>query len=175
MADWRECRALRLRALEDAPDAFASTLERELAFPDRVWRRRLLTGYQALAFEGDALLGTATGIPDGQERRGREVVAMWVAPEARGRGVGRALIGSLIEWARAASAPALSLWVADGNEPAASTRVAASRRQASAAACGPVSPSSECVYNSPERQGLHAPCVTTLPVVRRKGWCRTCR
>ena len=118
MADWRECRALRLRALEDAPDAFASTLERELAFPDRVWRRRLLTGYQALAFEGDALLGTATGIPDRQERRGREVVAMWVAPEARGRGVGRALIGSLIEWARAASAPALSLWVADGNEAA---------------------------------------------------------
>jgi hypothetical protein len=39
-ADWQALRQLRLRALADAPDAFASTLEAELAFPDEVWRQR---------------------------------------------------------------------------------------------------------------------------------------
>lgn len=116
--DWRECRALRLRALADSPGAFASTLERESAFPDRVWRRRLITGFQLLAFEGESIVGTATGIPDRRERRAREVVAMWVDPDARGRGVGSALIEGLAAWARAASASALTLWVADQNHTA---------------------------------------------------------
>ena len=52
-ADWKELREVRLRALADAPGAFASTLEREAAYPDDVWRQRvasdvdqLLTSYQ---------------------------------------------------------------------------------------------------------------------------------
>ena len=39
-ADREALRQLRLRALADAPDAFASTLEAEVAFPAEVWRRR---------------------------------------------------------------------------------------------------------------------------------------
>ena len=39
-ADWKELREVRLRALADAPGAFASTLEREAAYPDDVWRQR---------------------------------------------------------------------------------------------------------------------------------------
>jgi len=39
-ADWETLRQLRLRALADAPDAFASTLEAEVASPDEVWRQR---------------------------------------------------------------------------------------------------------------------------------------
>lgn len=116
--DWRECRALRLRALADSPNAFASTLERERGFSDRAWRRRLTTGFQLLAYEGASIVGTVTGIPDRRERRAREVVALWVDPDARGRGVGVALIEGLVTWARDISAPALTLWVADGNDEA---------------------------------------------------------
>ena len=38
--DWKALRQLRLQALADAPDAFASTLEAEVAYPDEVWRQR---------------------------------------------------------------------------------------------------------------------------------------
>jgi hypothetical protein len=39
-ADWEALRRLRLRALADTPDAFASTLEAEVALPDEFWQQR---------------------------------------------------------------------------------------------------------------------------------------
>jgi hypothetical protein len=42
--DWEELRELRLRALADAPNAFASTRGKEAAFPDDVWRQRAQGG-----------------------------------------------------------------------------------------------------------------------------------
>jgi hypothetical protein len=43
-AEWRELRELRRRALADASEAFASTLAREAAFPNDVWRQRARGG-----------------------------------------------------------------------------------------------------------------------------------
>ena len=43
---------------------------------------------------------------------------MWVAPEARGQGVGNALIDAVIEYARSSGASRLLLDVADHNQQA---------------------------------------------------------
>jgi hypothetical protein len=49
-ADWETLRQLRLAALADAPDAFASTLEAEVAHPDEVWRQRAEEGPTSASF-----------------------------------------------------------------------------------------------------------------------------
>src|SRR6266536_827351 len=43
------------------------------------------------------------------------VAGMWVEAEARGRGVGRALLESVIGWARSLALDRLELWVTEGN------------------------------------------------------------
>ena len=100
-------RPLRLRALREDPDAFGSTLAGEQAQPDRDWASFWVTD-SLIAFDGDTPVGMASlKIDDGQAR----LLGMWVAPEARGRGVAEALARALIE--RAADRP-ITLCVAEG-------------------------------------------------------------
>jgi GNAT superfamily N-acetyltransferase len=69
-----------------------------------------------LAEDGARPLRLAFGIrrPDGVAYLG----GMWVHPDARGRGIGRALGQSVIDWARDERFPQLDLWVTDGNAAA---------------------------------------------------------
>jgi ribosomal protein S18 acetylase RimI-like enzyme len=43
---------------------------------------------------------------------------MYVRPQARGRGVGGALVAAVIGWARARDAASVHLWVTETNKPA---------------------------------------------------------
>jgi GNAT superfamily N-acetyltransferase len=117
--DWLASKELRLRALAGSPQAFASTLEREVAFDEEVWRTRLERAATFFAVDpAGSLVGTVTGIDDPHEPLSREVVAMWVEPEWRGQGVGGALLDAVVEWARAEGVASIALWVADGNDEA---------------------------------------------------------
>jgi GNAT superfamily N-acetyltransferase len=107
--DWRVWRDLRLRSLQDSPDAFGSTYAREAAFSDDEWRSRtrgpapgpglevLARGPAALAWAGDSPVGMGGGFSD--LPGWMHVVAMWTDPAWRGRGVGEAVVGFLVGWA----------------------------------------------------------------------------
>lgn len=99
--DWPVWREIRLRALRDSPSAFGSTYARELGLTERDWRHRLTRPdcVSVLAHDGDGPpVGMGGGFPDLPGFL--HVVAMWVDPDARGRGVGRAVLGGIEAWAR---------------------------------------------------------------------------
>ncbi len=117
---WERVRAIRLRALADAPGAFAVTLAEDAARPDASWRERLEAS-DAATFVARAD-GADVGLVVGASFRGREpaagLFAMWVAPEARGAGVGALLVDAVVAWARERGHPRLLLEVADENAAA---------------------------------------------------------
>jgi GNAT superfamily N-acetyltransferase len=114
--DWQAMRDVRLAALRDAPQAFASTYEREVAFTEADWQRRIAGGGSFLAYAPE--LGTApAGIAGGFEIAPGtiELVSMWVSPQARGHGIGQALVQAVVGWARARGATRVHLWVTEKN------------------------------------------------------------
>lgn len=114
--DWLLLREVRLAALADAPYAFGSTLAREEAFDEAEWRRRLETGLWVAAVDGDGpagLVGLYT--PAGEPPM---LIAMWVGPGHRGRGVGDLLITEVLRCAAESGWSEVVLRVADGNDAA---------------------------------------------------------
>jgi GNAT superfamily N-acetyltransferase len=120
-------RDIRLRALRDAPAAFASTFEAESTRPPTAWAEAA-TAWSA----GD---GTATFVAEADEHwlgligalraperpELVELVSMWVAPESRRLGIAQSLIGEVVAWARSVGADGVALWVARDNAGAIAT------------------------------------------------------
>jgi ribosomal protein S18 acetylase RimI-like enzyme len=120
-ADWQQLRELRLRALADAPDAFSSTLEQEAAFPEEVWRQRAEGGPTSadfIAHEGGAGIGMAAIFAESSAPGRMQLVAMWVDPHYRRRGVAWALVDQAVRWASDRQAREVILWVVDQNTAA---------------------------------------------------------
>lgn len=93
--DWERWRAVRLRALTEDAAAFACSAHAWLEGGDteQRWRERIAApGRLYLAAEKDhdvAMIGLAPGDEP-------ELISMWVAPEARRGGVGRALVETVV-------------------------------------------------------------------------------
>ena len=65
-----------------------------------------------VADDGEQLVGMVGG--DWDEQSGRvHLVALWVEPSSRGRGVGKALVAEVLSWARERQAHRVELWVVD--------------------------------------------------------------
>ena len=114
---WRE---LRLEALREAPGAFSSTLAQWQGAGDTETRWRALLSTVALNVVAD-LDGKSAGMVSATaaDRDGTvELISMWVAPFARGRGVGDSLIAAVVEWALERTAARISLAVVESNERA---------------------------------------------------------
>jgi GNAT superfamily N-acetyltransferase len=120
-ADWQVLRELRLRALADAPDAFSSTLQEEAALPEQLWQQWAQGGPASvdfIAWEGGAAVGMAAIFALANAPGRMQLVAMWVDPHHRRRGVARALAERAVRWAEDRHAREVVLWVADHNTPA---------------------------------------------------------
>ncbi|MGC1210761.1 MAG: GNAT family N-acetyltransferase [Micromonospora sp.] len=119
--DWPIWRQLRLGALAEAPYAFGSQLADWQGEGDREerWRDRLsLPGsYKLVAVHGGEPAGIASGVPT-DDPSVMELISMWVAPTARGRGAGDELLLAVERWARRLGSAVLRLSVAEGNPAA---------------------------------------------------------
>lgn len=118
--DWPLWRTVRLAALEEAPEAFGSTLADWSGAGDHEsrWRRRLDdVSFNVVAVDDGNPVGQVSGdlAKDGRVH----VISMWVAPAARGTGVGEALLAAVEAWAGSTGASELALSVKRTNDPAA--------------------------------------------------------
>lgn len=112
-------RLVRLRALTDAPDAFGSTLDRELARTDDDWSRWIEPNPTFL-LEAPAVgaIGMVAGAMDEFDPTAALLLAMWVDPAFRRTGGADLLVQAVVDWAREIHATKLSLCVIAGNDSA---------------------------------------------------------
>jgi len=119
-ADAEVFRQVRLQALADSPDAFASTYAAEAAFPDATWIERAATAAEGdertmfLAFDGGRCVGLAGGMSD-ENGADKQLISMWVAPSHRGTGAATELVDAVLAWATESGAGEVALWVTRGN------------------------------------------------------------
>lgn len=119
--DWERIRDLRLRALLSDPDAFGSTYEQEVDRDEDAWRswatgwaNAVDQGLFAAVDEGD-WVGMALGVRWEEDPVTAQLYAMWVEASWRRRGLGHALVGAVVAWARGLGVRKVTLRVTEEN------------------------------------------------------------
>jgi ribosomal protein S18 acetylase RimI-like enzyme len=121
--DWRDLKTFRLEALRTEPAAFSSTYEETVLRPDEHWRERLAStqsGTWMVRREDRpiGMVGVHLGSDEGDPSVA-VVVSMYVSQDHRRRGIGRALLRTLID--HIAASPeirTIRLWVTATQVPA---------------------------------------------------------
>jgi GNAT superfamily N-acetyltransferase len=108
---------VRLDALKEAPYAFGSTHAWESTLDEAAWRERITSRARFVAEVDGAVAGTVSG-GDGDVAGTAAMTAMWVDPRFRRRGVGRALVKHLVDWATDKGYDEMFLWVTAVNSAA---------------------------------------------------------
>lgn len=120
-SDWLLYKAIRLNSLKDSPDSFGSTYERESAFQTDQWKSRLKIPPSARdavmlgAVVGSTYVGLVSCVIKGAAARSATLYQMWVAPEFRKDGIGRALLEGVFKWASRHNVTHVSLSVSTTN------------------------------------------------------------
>lgn len=123
MTDAPVFRAFRLRGLREHPDAFTSSFEEESLQPLADSEKRLATTSTAKTWGAfvDGELAGMVGLDHETRLKNRHkatLVAMYVAPEFNGRGIGKALVQTVIDDARQSGLALIILTVTAGNRQA---------------------------------------------------------
>src|SRR5919112_588763 len=118
--DWPQWRELRRAALAETPEAFGSSLADWSGPGDtpQRWRARLADVPLNLVLRLDRRpAGMVSAVPTADPGE-VEVISLWVAPAARGRGVGDAALREVLDWAERRGARSVVLSVRAQNAPA---------------------------------------------------------
>jgi ribosomal protein S18 acetylase RimI-like enzyme len=150
--DWESHREVRLAMLQDAPEAFWFTYADEAVYDEADWRERIEGAWLVQARDADGLIGSAGLGSHWEPERATTATlfGMYVAPRARGLGVGEALVRAALDEARRLGKSEVVLEVTSSNEAA----------EALYARCGFVR--TGAVHNHPRRPDL-----TEIEMVRR--------
>jgi ribosomal protein S18 acetylase RimI-like enzyme len=114
-SDWQEYRAIRLAALQDAPDAFASTYAEESQLDEPTWRSAMVRAHRLLALRGKSPVGVVSVGPVAGEEDAADLFGLWVAPEVRNTGVAWQLVEAASQQAVHDRATRLYYWVSTEN------------------------------------------------------------
>ncbi len=115
---------VRLRALQDAPEAFTNTYEHEARLEADYWQtqaERQSSSNDAttfLLYHHDEVLGMIGAFFEHANRHQAFICAMWVAPAHRRSGAGARLVDTAARWLAERGAPQILAWVAEDNETA---------------------------------------------------------
>ena len=117
--DWESHRDLRLEMLQAAPDAFFTQYADVAELDEDAWRGRIATQCHFQARLDDDPVGSV-GVWDDPEtpQDASTLVAMYVAPRARGAGVGERLVDAVLAEAAVRGRARVVLEVTEGNDPA---------------------------------------------------------
>lgn len=110
-------RRIRLRALQEAPYAFGTTYTKASQWSAARWDAQVVEFATFVAVLDGHDVGVARGASHHRSDV-RELISMWVDPEARRGGIAAQLIESVAAWAAAAGATVLVLDVVAGNAAA---------------------------------------------------------
>lgn len=119
-ADLAAYRALHRFGMQESPAGFVDVPATDAARPDAEVEAMLARGDAWGAFEGERLIGKLTidALPYPSLAHTFWVHAVYVHPDARGRGASAALFEAALAGARAKGATRIALWVNGVNAPA---------------------------------------------------------
>lgn len=120
--EWRRWRDVRLRMLRDDAAFFSTRYEDAVRDPDATWQRWVADAEAGVtkvllcaeAEDGSGWLGVVGGFVRVDPTQA-QLISMWVAPGARGRGVAQALIRALADWAASRGCSDVYLFVQEAN------------------------------------------------------------
>jgi ribosomal protein S18 acetylase RimI-like enzyme len=115
--DWELFRRVRLAALAQAPEVFGSRYEDWVDAEPARWQARL-TGVplNLVAIADGQPVGLVSGTAPADDSV--ELISLWIAPSARGRGLADDLVRRVLAWARAQGIGWVLLSVKIANAPA---------------------------------------------------------